>query len=81
MALCGLTTDVIIDDRVWNGEHVSFLKGSKISADSVVGSHAVVTKKFEQPNCVIAGFPAKIAKENIKWDRRIPTEYNEKCKG
>lgn len=74
-----LPKSVIISDRVWVGEGVSFLKGSKVSADSVVGSHAIVTKKFEQPNCVIAGFPAKVVKENIKWDRRMPTEYNDKC--
>lgn len=71
-----LPQDVIIGDRVWIGEDVSFLKGSKISPDSVVGSHAIVTKKFEQSNCVIAGFPAKVVKENIKWDRKMPTEYN-----
>lgn len=71
-----LPQDVNVGDRVWVGEGVSFLKGSLISADSVVGSHAIVTRKFDQPNCVIAGFPAKIVKENIKWDRRMPSEYN-----
>jgi acetyltransferase-like isoleucine patch superfamily enzyme len=71
-----LPQDIEIEDRVWIGEHVSFLKGSHVSQDSVVGSHAIVTKKFSQPNCVIAGFPAKVLKENVKWDRRMPSEYN-----
>ncbi|MEI8622622.1 hypothetical protein P4S66_18285 [Pseudoalteromonas sp. B129b] len=75
-----LPKNVHIADRVWVGEDVSFLKGSKIATDSVVGSHAVVTKAFEQGNCVIAGFPASIVKENIKWDRRMPYEYNNKTK-
>jgi acetyltransferase-like isoleucine patch superfamily enzyme len=73
-----LPKDVHIADRVWVGEDVSFLKGAGISSDSVVGSRAVVTKGFKQSNCVIAGFPATVVKEDIKWDRRKPSEYNEK---
>jgi acetyltransferase-like isoleucine patch superfamily enzyme len=73
-----LPKDVHIADRVWVGEDVSFLKGAEISSDSVVGSRAVVTKRFNQSNCVIAGFPAVVVKENIKWDRRKPSEYNDK---
>jgi acetyltransferase-like isoleucine patch superfamily enzyme len=75
-----LPQDVKIGNRVWIGESVSFLKGSQISEDSVVGSHAIVTRKFDQKNCIIAGFPAMIVKENIKWDRRMPKDYN-KMKG
>ena len=71
-----LPKDISIADRVWVGEDVSFLKGSKISSDSVVGSRSVVTKAFDKTNIVIAGFPAVIVKENIKWDRRRPSEYN-----
>lgn len=72
-----LPKDISIADRVWVGEDVSFLKGSMISSDSVVGSRSVVTKAFESPNVVIAGFPAIVVKENIKWDRRRPSEYND----
>lgn len=71
-----LPQDIVIEDRVWVGEDVSFLKGAKISKDSVVGSRAVVTKKFHDSNVVIAGFPAKIVKEGITWDRRMPSLYN-----
>lgn len=71
-----LPLDVIIGNRVWVGEDVSFLKGSQVSPGSVVGSRAIVTKKFKQSNCVIAGFPAKIVKENIKWDNRMPYLFN-----
>jgi acetyltransferase-like isoleucine patch superfamily enzyme len=39
-----LPKDVHIADSVWVGEDVSFLKGARISSDSVVGSRAVVTK-------------------------------------
>lgn len=28
-------------------------------------------KSFKEPNCVIAGSPAKIVKENIVWGRKM----------
>lgn len=73
-----LPKDVIIGNKVWVGEDVSFLKGAKILNDCVVGSRSVVTKAFSEVNCVIAGFPANIVKRNIKWDREKPSEYNRK---
>ncbi|MFT5760534.1 MAG: acetyltransferase-like isoleucine patch superfamily enzyme, partial [Alteromonadaceae bacterium] len=75
-----LPKNVHIGDRVWVSEDVSFLKGAQIASDCVVGSRAVVTKAFSQPNCVIAGFPAKVVKKNIRWDRRMPYEYNKTMK-
>lgn len=71
-----LPKNVYIGDKVWVGEDVSFLKGAIIPEDCVVGSRSVVTKPFVDPNCVIAGFPAKVVKENIRWDRRKPSDYN-----
>lgn len=68
--------DVLISDSVWVGEDVSFLKGSSISHDCVVGSRSVVTKAFFESNCVIAGFPAKVVKSDIKWDYRPPCLVN-----
>lgn len=59
--------DIIVGDRVWLGHRVLLNKGTVISADSVVGTGAVVTKAFTQPNVVIAGVPAKIIKQNISW--------------
>ncbi|WP_153914056.1 acyltransferase [Shewanella sp. TC10] len=71
-----LPKDVHIGDRVWIGEDVRFLKGAEIPSDCVIGSGAVVTKAFTQSNCVIAGFPAKVVKNDILWDRRMPREFN-----
>ncbi|CAE6905407.1 hypothetical protein [Vibrio sp. B1FLJ16] len=68
--------NVNIADRVWVGEDVTFLKGAMIEKDCVVGSRSVVTKKHDKSNCIIAGFPAKVVKENIKWDNRMPYDYN-----
>ena len=64
--------NVHIGDRVWVGEDVRFLKGAEIPQDCVVGSCAVVTKKFNQTNCVIAGFPASIVKEILSGIEKNP---------
>lgn len=58
---------IFIGNDVWVGAEVALLKGAAIADGSVVGFRAMVTKRFEQPNVIVAGSPAKIVKENIKW--------------
>lgn len=62
--------DVFIGNHVWIGYDVEINKGSSIMDDSVVGSHSLVTKKFDKKSLCIAGVPAKIIKENITWSRK-----------
>ena len=62
-----LSKDISIANHVWCGNDVQILKGSVISANSVIGGGSIVTKKFETPNVVIAGVPAKIRKKEISW--------------
>lgn len=62
-----LGQDVEIGNHVWLAAGVNLLKGSKIPNDCVVGRNAVITKKFEKENCVIAGCPGKCVKENVEW--------------
>jgi acetyltransferase-like isoleucine patch superfamily enzyme len=73
-----LPKDIIVCDRVWVGEDVRFLKGVSIPPDTIVASAAVVTKTFTDKDSfsVIGGFPAKVIKRNVKWDRLMPNEYN-----
>ena len=73
-----LPEDVVIGDRVWCSEDVKFLKGCQVANDTVVGSGSIVTKKFDKPNTIVAGIPARVVKEGIRWDRRMPYEFNEK---
>ncbi|MCY1358750.1 Polysialic acid O-acetyltransferase [compost metagenome] len=63
--------DVRIGDRVWIGRAVQVLKGSELRAESVVGTGSVVSRAFEQGNCVIAGVPARIIRQGIRWDRSL----------
>lgn len=67
--------EVVIGNHVWIGHNVEILKGTKISDNSVVGAGSLVNKKFDEPNVILAGNPAKIIKTNINWDRRSPGGY------
>lgn len=62
--------DVLIGNHVWVGNHATILKGTAIGDNSIVATEAIVTKKFEENNIVLAGNPAKIAKRGINWDRQ-----------
>ncbi|MNZ96090.1 Galactoside O-acetyltransferase [compost metagenome] len=61
--------DVKIADRVWLGRDVQILKGTVIQPESVVGAGSLVSRAFDEGNCVIAGVPAKVVKRGIRWDR------------
>jgi acetyltransferase-like isoleucine patch superfamily enzyme len=64
-----LAQDVSIGNHVWLAAHTIIQKGAVISDGSIVGARSIVTKAFEKPNCIIAGAPAKLLKENMTWDR------------
>lgn len=50
--------EIILDDDVWLGSHVSVLPGVYIKKGAVVGSHGVVTRNVEEYE-VVVGVPAK----------------------
>ena len=63
--------DVYIGKHVWVGYGANVLKGSYITANSIVGTQSVVTgTKLTEEGCVLAGNPAKIVKTGITWDRK-----------
>lgn len=66
---------VKIGKHVWIGFGATILKNTKIADNCIIGSQSVVSGKFEKTNCIIAGNPAKIVKENINWDPRHITTY------
>ena len=61
--------DITVGKHVWVGNSVTLLKGASIASNSIIGSGAIVTSKFEQPGVIIAGNPAKIIKNGINWER------------
>jgi acetyltransferase-like isoleucine patch superfamily enzyme len=70
--------DVEIKDRVWIGEDVRILKGTIIENDCVIGSGSILTKPFKQSNCVLVGSPARVVRDNIKWDYKPPAALSKK---
>lgn len=63
--------DVRIGDRVWIGRDVQVLKGTVLHPESVVGACSVVSRAFDEGNCVVAGVPARVVKQGIRWDRAL----------
>ncbi len=64
-----------IGNHVWVGRKVFMMKNANIPDDCIVGACALVTKPFTEPNCAIAGFPAKVVKQGITWDGTPPAKY------
>lgn len=57
-----------IGNHVWLGKDVKILKGVIIGNNSVVGMGSIVTKDIPD-NSIAAGNPARIIKNNIKWEK------------
>ncbi len=60
--------DIIIGDHVWLGREIFISKGSIIPSGCVIGAKSFVNKAFTKENTIIAGIPAKVVKENIRWE-------------
>ena len=60
--------DICVGEHVWICKEVRILNNSVVKKDSVIGTRALVNKKFAESNVVIGGIPAKIVKRNIKWE-------------
>ena len=60
--------DIVLENHVWVGARCVLLKGAYLAENSVVGAMALVNKRFDIPNVLIGGVPAKIIKSGIDWD-------------
>lgn len=60
-----LPKEVIIGKNCWIGMNSVILPGVKLGDNTIVGAGSVVTKSFEEGNCVICGNPAKKIKDLI----------------
>lgn len=64
-----------IGNHVWVGKDCHITKNTKIADNSIVGWCSNITKKFDEPNVIIAGNPAQIVKRNIEWKRERPQNF------
>jgi len=55
-----------IGDNVWIGTRAIVLKGVSIGSGAIIAAGAVVTKDVP-PCAMVAGVPAKVIRENVRW--------------
>lgn len=60
---------VRIGDHVWIGQGVQVTKGGVIPNGCVIGTGSIVTGALATENCVYAGVPAVLRRDNIYWAR------------
>ncbi|EMD6908065.1 acyltransferase [Escherichia coli] len=77
-AILNKANPIILGDHVWVGAEATFLKGSEIPNNSIVGTGSIVSKKFTEENTAIAGIPASVVKKGINWDRAPIPIYERK---
>lgn len=66
---------ITIGNHVWVGTGVTILKGVQVADGCVVGACSLLTKTYSQPNCALAGVPAREVKQDVDWTpERIPVQ-------
>lgn len=63
-----LPKDIFIGNHVWIGATSLIMKGTHINDGSIIGLNSMVTKNIPSNVCA-AGSPAKVIKENVRWER------------
>jgi acetyltransferase-like isoleucine patch superfamily enzyme len=61
-----MTQPIVIGNRVWIGTNVTILKGVTIGDGAIIAAGSIVTNNIPA-NCLAAGIPAKVIKENVEW--------------
>lgn len=62
-----MAEDIIIGNDCWIARRGIILKGVVLRDYTIVGTGALVTKKYDESNVILGGNPAKIIKRNISW--------------
>lgn len=62
-------SSVKIGKNCWIGCRTIVLKNSEIPNGSVIGAGSLVCKKLGNKNSIYGGNPAKLLKENIRWEK------------
>ena len=57
---------ITIGNKVWIATNAMVLPGVTIGDGAIIAAGAVVTHDVP-PQCMVAGVPAKVVKENVEW--------------
>jgi len=57
-----------IGNHVWIGNYVKIYKGTRIPDGCVIAADSSVRGIFTEKNCLIAGNPARVVKEGVRWE-------------
>ena len=57
------------------GKDVKIGKNVCIADNSFVGWGSIVTKRFDEPNVILAGIPPKVVKRDVNWNRKCINKY------
>lgn len=60
---------------MWIGKDVKIGKNVHIDSDNIIGWGSVVTRSIKGRNQLAVGVPARVVKQNIRWDGRTIKEY------
>lgn len=60
---------VILHEHVWVGSFSDILKGAEIGKGSVVAWRSCVLSKFQNENVLLGGYPAKILRTDVSWEK------------
>ena len=59
----------MIEDNCWITADSVILKNSFLASMIVVATSSLVNKRFNQNNILIAGRPARIVRDGIRWEK------------
>ena len=66
-AIVNMPRPVTLREHIWIGANACVLKGSGVGADTVIGAASVVSGRFDEAHCVLAGNPARVVKRGTHW--------------
>lgn len=53
---------------MWFGARCTVTKGVIIGNGCVVAANSCIVKPINKDNCIIGGYPAKVIREEIRWE-------------
>lgn len=63
------TQDVIVGNHIWIAANVTISKNVQIADGCIIAAGSFVNKSVPTPNVMLAGTPAKVIREGVRWER------------